>query len=180
VTEDPDAVAAERVLAGEAEAFSAIVRHWQGPLFRLAFRYVPDRPTAEDLTQEVFLRAFTKLREWRGEARFSTWLVAIAINVFRSEARKRPAPSLAIDEQSLASAVAADGDDAARDRVRRAIAALPEIYRDALNVHYFLEQDVAAAAHTLRIPEGTLKARLHRARKLLEDLLAACGRAEES
>src|SRR5262245_4262075 len=69
---DEDAEIVRRVRAGDVEAFGALVERWQRPLFRLALRYAGERTAAEDLCQEVFLRAFRALAGFRGNARFST------------------------------------------------------------------------------------------------------------
>lgn len=82
--------AVDRVLAGDAAAFASIVERWQGPLVNLAYRFCRDRSRAEDMAQEAFLRAFRGLPKWRREAAFSTWLFALATNVFRSEIRQNP------------------------------------------------------------------------------------------
>lgn len=160
-----------RVQAGDVEAFAAIVRRWQVPLINLAYRFCGDRGRAEEMAQEAFLRAFRGLQTYRGDAAFSTWLFALATNLYRSELRRIPqrvvgledAPE-PVDAHSLSEAYEA-GD---RDRaVRRAVLALPEKYREALILFYFHEMDVPAAAQSLGLPEGTVKARLHRGREML-------------
>lgn len=170
---DADAEAVRRVRAGDVEAFTGIVERWQGPLFRLALRYTNERGAAEDLCQEAFLHAFRGMKSWRGEARFSTWLIALATNVYRSHARRAPPPEpidLAGPRDPAAPLPAAD--TALGERLRRAVNALPARYRDALHLYYFHAADVREAAASLALPEGTLKARLARGRELLAKLLA--------
>ena len=161
----------ERVLAGEARAFEGIVRRWQGPLVNMAWRYCRDRGRAEELAQEAFVRAWRGLAQWRRESSFSTWLFALAANVFRSELKRFPVVSLPIEDVAEPAAPASQLAEAAgRERyevVRRAVLALPIRYREPVILFYFHEMDVSAAARTLRMPEGTLKARLSRARSLL-------------
>jgi RNA polymerase sigma-70 factor (ECF subfamily) len=67
-----------RVLAGDVDAFSGIVRRWQSPLVNLAYRFCRDRGQAEEMAQEAFLRAFQRLDQWREDAAFSTWLFAMS------------------------------------------------------------------------------------------------------
>ncbi len=161
----------ERVLAGEARAFEGIVRRWQGPIVNMAWRYCRDRGRAEELAQEAFLRAWRGLRQWRRESSFSTWLFALAANVFRSELKRFPAVNLPIEDVAEPAAAANQLTEAAGrelyEVVRRAVLALPMRYREPVILFYFHEMDVSAAARTLRMPEGTLKARLSRARSLL-------------
>jgi RNA polymerase sigma-70 factor (ECF subfamily) len=177
VPRDEDAAAVERVRAGDVDAFAILVERWQRPLFRLALRYTSERGTAEDLCQEIFLRAFRSLARFRGDSRFSTWLIALAVNVCRSHARRLPPPALLEPAQAerVGDPASIECDALEPERVRRAVANLPARYRDALHVYYFHEQDVADAAASLGVPHGTLKARLSRGRKLLAALLGEPG-----
>ena len=168
---DSDLAIVERVLAGDANAFEGIVRRWQGPLVNMAWRYCRDRGRAEELAQEAFVRAWRGLGQWRRESSFSTWMFALAANVFRSELKKFPTVLVPIDEVAEPSRPAGQQSQFAErtrhDAVRRAVLALPPRYREAVILFYFQEMDVAAAARTMGMPTGTLKARLSRARELL-------------
>lgn len=168
---DLDAADVDRVLAGDVHAFEGIVRRWQGPLINMAWRYCRDRGRAEELAQEAFLRAWRGLPEWRRDSRFSTWLFALAANVFRSDLKRFPTVNVAIDDVDEPSGPASQlsilADRSRDESVRRAVLALPHRYREPLVLFYFHEMDVSAAARTMRLPEGTVKARLARARALL-------------
>ena len=89
---------AARVLAGDTRAFEGIVRRWQSPLINLAYRFCRDRGRAEDMAQEAFLRAFRNLASWRQESAFSTWLFALATNLYCTELRRLPPIALPFDE----------------------------------------------------------------------------------
>ena len=164
----------ESVLAGDVAAFERIVQRWQRPLINLAFRFCNDRARAEDMAQEAFLRAYRALSSWRRDAAFSTWLFALATNLYRSELRRIPVKPVSLDE------IAEPGDSSAtsfesedRDRaVRRAVLALPPKYRESLVLFYFHEMEVFAAAQSLGLPEGTVKARLSRGREILRGKLS--------
>ena len=93
-----DEAAVEKVLAGDTSAFEKIVDRWQGPLVNLAYRFCRDHSRAEEMAQEAFLRAYRSLDGWRREATFSTWLFALATNVYRSELRRIPGRTLSLDE----------------------------------------------------------------------------------
>src|ERR1039457_1424923 len=93
-----DQAAVARVLAGDISAFEGIVRRWQGPLINLAYRFCRDRGRAEEMAQEVFLRAYRALAQWRTDAIFSTWLFALATNLYRSELRRIPARMLSLED----------------------------------------------------------------------------------
>jgi RNA polymerase sigma-70 factor (ECF subfamily) len=160
-----------RVLAGDVQAFEGIVRRWQGPLVNMAWRYCRDRGRAEEMAQEAFLRAWRGLSQWRRESSFSTWLFALAANVYRSELKRFPTETLPLEAAPEPAGLATQHGELvaqlSQDAVRRAVLALPLRYREPVVLFYFHEMDVAAAARTLGIPEGTLKARLSRARTLL-------------
>jgi len=168
---DQDLSDVERVLAGDVEGFEGIVRRWQGPLVNMAWRYCRDRGRAEELAQEAFVRAWRGLAQWRREGSFSTWLFALAANVFRSELKRFPSVNLPLEAASEPSRPARQHNELAAqqssDAVRRAVMALPVRYREPVILFYFHEMDVGGAARTMRIPEGTMKARLARARELL-------------
>jgi RNA polymerase sigma-70 factor (ECF subfamily) len=161
----------EGVLAGDLRRFEGIVRRWQGPLINMAWRYCRDRSRAEELAQEAFVRAWRGLAAWRRESSFSTWLFALSANHFRSELKRFPTVSLPIEEIAEPSRPAGQHrelEERGRDElVRRAVLALPHRYREPVILFYFHEMDVAAAARTMGMPEGTMKARLARARELL-------------
>ena len=161
----------DRVLAGDVQAFEGIVRRWQGPLVNMAWRYCRDRSRAEELAQEAFVRAWRGLAGWRRDSSFSTWLFALAANVCRSDLKRFPTVTVPVDEVLEPSRPATQHHALAAqqssDSVRRAVLALPARYREPVILFYFHEMDVAAAARTMGLPEGTLKARLSRARALL-------------
>ena len=163
------------MLAGDLSAFEGIVRRWQGPLVNLAYRFCRDRGRAEEMAQEVFLRAYRALGRWREESAFSTWLFALAVNLYRSELRRIPPAPLSFED------VGEPRDDRPRDggleaadrdrAVRAMVHTLPPKYRDVMIVYYFHGMDVPAAARTLGVPEGTIKARLSRGREILRGKL---------
>ena len=177
VTPTDDLADIEKVLAGDTSAFEGIVRRWQSPLINMAYRYCRDRGRAEDMAQQAFLKAYRGLAQWRRDAAFSTWLFALAANLYRSELRRIPVYSVRLDEiaeprdPNRADSVF---DVEERERlVRNAVLSLPEKYRDAVILFYFHEMDIPAAARSMRLPEGTVKARLFRGRELLRDKLDA-------
>ncbi len=169
----------DRVLAGDVDAFEEIVVRWQGPLLNLAYRFSRDRGLAEEMAQEAFLKVFRSLGRWRRDAAFSTWMFSVALNHYRTTMRRHVPPHVdlaELDAVTGAGDLAGEMDAAANDSVvRRAVALLPPKYRDTIVVYYFQQQDVAETAATLGLRPGTVKARLHRARKLLKTKLRALG-----
>ncbi len=164
-----------KVLAGDISAFEGIVRRWQGPLINLAFRYCREHGRAEELAQEAFLRVYRSLNTWRKDASFSTWLFAVAANLYRSELKRIPANTVPLNEArepAAQSASSTEWEDRQRERsVRNAVLALPFKYREVLTLFYFHEMDIRAAAQSLGLPDGTVKARLSRGREMLRKKL---------
>jgi RNA polymerase sigma-70 factor (ECF subfamily) len=177
VAADDDRVDVERVLAGDIAAFENIVRRWQDPLVNLAYRFCRDRARAEEMAQEAFLRAWRALATWRRDAVFSTWLFALATNLYRTELRRIPVGTVPLNDANAGQLRDVRGEHAGletddRDRaVKRAVLALPAKYREALILFYFHDMNVRDAAVSLGLPEGTVKARLSRARKILREKL---------
>ena len=137
----------------------------------MAWRYCRDRGRAEEMAQDAFIRAWRGLAQWRREGSFSTWLFALAANVFRSELKRFPEMNVTLESIAEPAQAATQhqvlSSQSSQEAVRRAVLALPLRYREPLILFYFHEMDVSAAARTMRMPEGTVKARLARARALL-------------
>lgn len=169
---DDDAADVARVRAGNVAAFNGIVLRWQGQLVNLAWRFCRDRMMAEDMAQEAFVKAFRALHTFRGESAFSTWLTAIAMNTYRSCLRDRPPHAAEVDLARTAAggpdALATLAERERAEMLRASLLTLPPRYREPLVLYYFHEMDLAETARVLGIPEGTVKARLHRGRELLK------------
>jgi RNA polymerase sigma-70 factor (ECF subfamily) len=168
-----DEAAIDRILEGDTAAFSTIVERWQGPLVNLAYRFCRDHGRAEDMAQEAFLRAFRGLGSWRRDAAFSTWLFALATNVYRTEMRRFMPETVEVDE-TVTPVVSLEDTANEADRrsiVQTALRSLPPKYRDPLILFYFHDKDIATTARSLELPEGTVKARLSRGRAFLESKL---------
>jgi RNA polymerase sigma-70 factor, ECF subfamily len=172
-----------RESADEA-AFAELVRRHRGPVFRLAVSILGQQfaPEAEDVAQDVMLRVHRSLGSFRGEARLGSWIYRIAFNqALNVKARVRyRAPH--VSDEALATAPSPDRgphDQLQHDRRRRAVLAcvgeLPEVYQSALRLHYWLGESVSEIAVMLDAPENTVKSYLHRARGLLQAMLAERG-----
>jgi RNA polymerase sigma-70 factor (ECF subfamily) len=178
MSEQQDAADVSRVLGGDVEAFAGIVRRWQGPLVTLAFRFCRDRGRAEEMAQTAFLKTYRSLEQWHGVGAFSSWLFAVAANVYRSEMRRRSPVALPLSAaQDLVESGAGSSSDSTVERVRAAVSKLPGKYRDALVLYYFHEMDVRETALSLGVAEGTVKARLHRGRAILRKRLGSTSAA---
>ena len=175
MTADQDREDVHGVLEGDISSFGNIVRRWQNPLVNLAFRFCRDRQKAEEMAQDAFMQIFRNLKKFRGEAAFSTWIFSVSINLYRSAMRRKSLPVESIDDlMDLAAGKIPylQIEEQERDElVRRAVALLPQRYRDAIIVFYFREMDLTETASILGVSEGTAKAWLHRGRELLRGKL---------
>jgi RNA polymerase sigma-70 factor (ECF subfamily) len=176
---EPQALTA--AIAGESWAFRELVRCYQRRVHGLVWRMLGSlgrRTLAEDVTQEVFLRAFRALPrfEVRGETPLSSWLLAIAARTAIDELRKRRLSVAPLDVVAPPPARAAGPDEVASwastaRAVERAAAELAPEIRAAFILRAYHEQSYAEIAVALDIDLGTVKSRLHRARKALSEQL---------
>jgi RNA polymerase sigma-70 factor, ECF subfamily len=176
-----------RILAGEREKFHLLILPYEGLLFRTAFALVKNEEEAEDVVQDSVLKAYRKLGSFRGDAKFSTWLIAITLNEARG--RLRRANRAVIDSLDARREENADFTPAAltdwrevplaalerkeiRAMVQQAVAELPDTYREIITLRDVEEFSVSDTAALLGISVALVKVRLHRARLLLQKKLA--------
>ena len=170
-----------RIRAGDARAERQLYDAHVDRIYRLAHRMTGDATQAEDLTQDIFIRAFDRLDDYRGDGPFGGWLHRIATSVICSGLRRRKRlqerESIREDLTSFGHAAPAEDPDLKR-RIDRAVADLDESQRLVFVMHDmegFTHQEIAAAMDS---PVGTAKARLSRARARLRELLAGGDRTE--
>jgi RNA polymerase sigma-70 factor, ECF subfamily len=165
----------QRVLAGDPRAARELYDAHAPRVYRLIFRLAGDPDLAQELTQETFVRAFSRLRDFRGDSALSTWLHRIAVSVALNGMRKvkrfreREAP---LEHAESIGARASGIDPDLRERLARAIDALPESLRVTLVMHDvegYTHGEISAA---LEVPEGTCKTRLSAARAKIRQALA--------
>ena len=177
-----------RIIAGERELFYDLIKPCERAVFLTAFSVLKSEADAEEVVQEAALKAYKALSSFRGEAKFSTWLVKITLN----EARMRLRRSRADSEVSLENFVD-DGDSdytpavltdwreipsealdrkELREILQRALDELPEKYREVLISRDVRGMNIQETAHLLGISEGMVKTRLFRARLLVQKMLA--------
>jgi RNA polymerase sigma-70 factor (ECF subfamily) len=164
-----------RVRGGETRMFGELVQRYQDQVFGMARRFVGGRGDAEDVAQEVFLRAYRGLDGFKGDAKFSTWLYRITFNLCADWLRRnRRADRRAVTIDKAAEV--ADGrvnleegilESERRDKVRRALNGLDERYRSVVMLLYYQKMSYDQIASILELPTKTVETRLYRARKLL-------------
>lgn len=169
---EPELIA--RVLAGDRVAARDLYDAHVGRVYRLAFRLTGDGDLARELTQDTFVRAFAQLARFRGDAALSTWLHRITITVVSNAMRKVKRIRERETELDDVHPTATEGetvDPVLRDRLHRAIDALPEIYRLTVIMHDIEGYTHNEIAELLGVAEGTCKSRLSAARSQLRAAL---------
>jgi len=186
---DPDAEAVRRARTGDEGAFEHLVLSHQRRTFNVAYRILGDHDEALDLTQEVFIQAHRSLGQFRGEARFGSWLLAIAVNQCRNRLKhwQRRARS---KHDSLSAPIGEEGSDLQRELpdpgttaaealegrqleelVNEELKHVDEEYRTVLVLRELQGVAYEEIARMLEVPIGTVKSRLHRGRAELRELL---------
>lgn len=176
-----------RSISGDTESFNELILRWERPIYALAYRTIGREEDARDVCQETFLRAFRALPGFRGQAKFSSWLYRIALNLCRDWMRKeRRAPLVQVPEDSdlIEMAAAAEPSESIEDLVARrdltrivekAMAQLPEEQRMAIvlkEYHGLTFQEIADLAGC---PLSTVKTRLYQGLTVLRRELAKHG-----
>lgn len=176
----PDSALIARVLAGaDRHAFAVLVRRHQAPVRALLRRLCNgDDALADDLAQETFIQAHRKLKQFRADARFSTWLYRIAYNAFLMQLRTRkPEESLdalAVEPQDEPPADGVQPEHRAADMqmdLQRAMRLLSPAERAAIVQCYYLDRSHEEAAYVLACPVGTVKSHVLRGKRKLKDAL---------
>ena len=147
-----------------------LMRTYGNDVLRMAYSYVKDYDTAEDIFQEVFIKVNAGLAEFRGESSVKTWILRITVNACKDYLKSAYARRVTMfDQEEEYQIPTADTTEAIEqkqdgEQIRKALLLLPEKYREVLVCLYFEERSVAETAKVLGLSEGTVKSRLSRAR----------------
>jgi RNA polymerase sigma-70 factor (ECF subfamily) len=159
---------------GGNQSFERLLDEYRDKVFRLACSLLSDQAAAEDATQEIFLKIWKALPEFRGDSSVSTWIYAIARNTCLT--RRRIAAdrrTYSLDEANAAEIPSHDPPAASDSDLRAAIGQLPAKYAQVLVLFYMEDRSYQQVALAMGLPMGTVKTYLHRAKKELAVLLAA-------
>jgi RNA polymerase sigma-70 factor, ECF subfamily len=187
----PDARRVERdeaqmigaILAGDRELYHRLIQPYELSVYRMALSFVKDETEAEDVAQEAFLKAFRDLANFRGESKFSTWLISITLNEARRRLRRQSmvlmesldeppegggkvSPALLRDWREIPSEALEWKE--VRTLLQEAIGHLSPIYREVLVMRDIEELSIEETAGALAISISSVKVRLHRARIMLQ------------
>lgn len=155
-----------------AEALEQLMEEYGTIVLRTAFFYTGDRHLAEDISQEVFLRAYRNWSSFRGDSTVKTWLTAIAVNVCRDKMGVRMFSEQPTDPTQLERGRTVSVEEEALKRLEKGevlqhVLRLPLPYQEALYLYYYLDFGTREIAEATSSPEGTVRNRLHRAREAL-------------
>ena len=173
IEEQADRELVGKCLTGDLESFGGLVERYQGPVFRVVLQMVSSYEDAQEVSQQVFMKAFEHLRSFDPSRRFFCWIYRIAVNEClnhvqsrkhfepvnneQQDVRRNPLQSLEASERS--------------SRVREAVMSLGESYREVIVLRHFLGLSYQEIADALQLPEKTVKSRLFSARQLLKEML---------
>ncbi len=164
----------EEAKSGDHAAFAEIYRTYVGRVYGICLRLLGDRSRAEDVTQQVFIRAWTKLASFRGESSFGSWLHRLALNVALNELKASASVQQqvsSLDDLPVNPASHENCSQETRIDLEHAIAALPAGARVIFVLHEIEGLNHKDIAEKLGLADGTCKAQLSRARKLLREAL---------
>jgi RNA polymerase sigma-70 factor, ECF subfamily len=165
--QEPEPRTVQAAKRGDMEAFENLVRMFQPYVWRLSVHLIGDEQGASDVTQNTFIKIFRSLKRFKGDSKFSTWLITIARNCahdeLRSRARRDRIRRASIQEHQ----VGRSPDHRVTVEVRDALRRLPVDLREPIVLIDMLGFSYREAADTLNTPEGTIKSRVHRARAAL-------------
>ncbi len=168
----------QQVRGGDQQAYASLVSRYQNFVFSIVLRYLPNREDAEELAQDVFVKAYRSLGDFRGESKFSTWLFTIASTSCITFLRKKKIEWQSLDNEKIfAHADNIDGGLRAnqveyksrQSMVNRAIALLGPDDAQVITLFYKGEQSLEEIARIMGQEPNTVKVRLHRARQRLRE-----------
>ncbi|MBD3162256.1 MAG: sigma-70 family RNA polymerase sigma factor [Candidatus Eisenbacteria bacterium] len=186
----------EEIVRGAEEAFSALVSRYQGRVINVVSRLISDRDRAQEIAQETFLRVFIHRERYRPSGKFSTWLYTIAMNLAKNEIRRRVRARGMVSLDKLLEATGDSGGFIAdakpgperlyrrrdvEEKVTKAIDQLPPKFREVIVLRDIQQLSYEEIGDVLKIPGGTVRSRINRARLALKEILdpAIEGTADE-
>jgi RNA polymerase sigma-70 factor (ECF subfamily) len=164
---DPDPRTLARARQGDLDAFEDLVRAYQADVWRFAYHFTRDRSMADDVTQDAFLRAFRFLKSFRGDSKFTSWLFRIARNCAMDALRQRTGLAAKEPPPPLG-----PPDPQARLEIETALAAVSAEHREPFLLIEVFGLSYQEAADVLNVRVGTVKSRMHRARRAMMAALA--------
>jgi RNA polymerase sigma factor (sigma-70 family) len=174
----PEELVISRILKGEQSAFSILVKKYQDYVFTLVLRFTQNREDAEEIAQDVFIKAYRSLADFRGDSKFSTWLYTITRTTCLSYLRKKKLDTISLDNERTGlqignreSEFSANGIEqkSRHAMLNRAISMLSPDDSQVLNLFYKGDQSLDEIGKIMRLDPNTVKVKLYRARQRLKE-----------
>ena len=161
--------------SGSREAFSELVRRHQHLVYNVAYRYMRDTSSAEDMAQEAFIKAYRLLKGFRGDCSFATWMYRVTSTTCLTEInKKKKRNEIALearDSDLIADKAPLPEETDMRERIRKCVTRLPNHYATAITLYYLKGVSYDEIAQALEIPLGTLTTWMFRARRQLRKIV---------
>ena len=163
------------ILSGDTEAYRRLVEKHQDLVYTIVHRIISSAEEAEEVAQDVFVKAYNKLADFKGEAKFSTWLYRIAYNTAVSHTRKRKIEFLAMDEEVIGNYSEEDvqqevmglSTEEQNKLIRKALAILPRTDSLMITLFYYHGKDIGEISEIIGLTQSNVKVKLFRIRKRL-------------
>lgn len=180
-TPSPDLLLARRAAAGHTDAWETIVDRYGERIYNVALQFAPSRDEAEDLTQDVFLKLYRNLRRYRGDVPFAGWILRVSRNlcIDRYRSRRRERAHTVVSDELLETLPSSDDPEVTAHRRRRyeavhqALADMEEEHAESVLLKDLQGWSLEEVAVYHDVPVGTVKSRLHRARRELAERVDA-------
>ncbi|MEK3725493.1 RNA polymerase sigma factor [Paenibacillus sp. FSL H8-0034] len=166
----------DQIRQGDEEAYRLLIERHKGYIYTLVYRMVEHRETAEDLTQDIFIKLYRSLAHFRGDAKFTTWLYRLTTNLvtdYRRAQRRRPYEAILdkmkgwlINRQEEPEAMALQKEE--RQMVQQLLSELPDKYRLILYLYHYKQLSYQEIAEATQLPLKTIETRLYRGKSLLK------------
>lgn len=167
---DSDEIIVRKIIAGDINQYRWLVEKYQNPVFRVILKIVGDDDEAQELTQDVFVKAFESLHQYKVDYKFFSWIYRMAINrALLFEKKKKEFTRLEVVKNQISENTEPDLDEERSRQLSRLINKLSEHYRTVILLKYYSNLSYTEIAETLDVPEKTVKSRLFDARKILRD-----------
>ena len=167
-----DLALVRQTLAGQTEAFGALVTRYQKVMYTVALRLVGNTADAQDATQDAFVKAYQRLASFDTKQRFFSWMYRILVNECLNLNRdRRPEDALEGNEEGSGTPFDTTLESERREQIQMALLRLTPEYRTVVVLRHFAGQSYGEIAEALAIPEKTVKSRLYSARQRLGELL---------
>ncbi|PIE97410.1 MAG: RNA polymerase subunit sigma-24 [Treponema sp.] len=170
--QEEDIIICKAVLSGNTEAFGFLITKYQNRIYRLGLSFFKNSDDCEDFVQDVMLKAYSALKNFKGYSKFSTWLMRIAYNTaINSVQRKREYSSFAEEFEFISTEKNPEQQYLEKyvyNAVKEAVKNLPEKYRVCIDLYFFYDMPYADIENVTGIPVNTIKSHIFRAKKILK------------